>query len=127
MYGKPFDQGNTNRLAFWPSQITAMPLLYFVASTLLTAPGASTENVRSHSVSGRVVSKARCRLLGASVDRNTTGYIWLRKRAAAKAAEFSAEGYHPEDLDDNPEIGALFEEDEVIELDGDPGGEGEEE
>jgi len=89
-----------------------MPLLFYVASILLTAPVASTDNERANSVGGRIVSKTRCSLVGESVDRNTTGYIWLRKRAAAKAEELNAKGYKQEDLEDHPSLVALVFEEE---------------
>jgi hypothetical protein len=115
-YGQPFEQGNSiqsgNRLAFWGAQKKTMPLLFYVASILLTAPVASTDNERAHSVGGRIVSKTRCSLVGESVDRNTTGYIWLRKRAAAKAEELNAKGYKQEDLEDHPSLVALVFEEE---------------
>jgi len=115
-YGQPFEQGNSiqsgNRLAFWGAQKKTMPLLFYVASILLTAPVASTDNERANSVGGRIVSKTRCSLVGESVDRNTTGYIWLRKRAAAKAEELNAKGYKQEDLEDHPSLVALVFEEE---------------
>jgi len=135
-YGQPFEQGNSiqsgNRLAFWGAQKKTMPLLFYVASILLTAPVASTDNERANSVGGRIVSKTRCSLVGESVDRNTTGYIWLRKRAAAKAEELNAKGYKQEDLEDHPSLVALVfekedpQEEEVIVLEekGEAGGAG---
>ena len=125
-YGQPFDQGNTNRLAFWVSQKKTMPLLFYVASILLTAPAASTDNERAHSVGGRVVSKTRCSLVGDSVDRNTTGYIWLRKKAAQKAEELKAKGMRAEDLKDHPDIDLLIpeEEEEITEVEEDGEGAG---
>ena len=51
-----------------------MPLLFYVASTLLTGPAASTDNERAHSVGGRVVSNALS-LVGDSVDRNTVVHL----------------------------------------------------
>jgi len=120
LYGKPFDQGNANRLAFWGTQRSSLPLLFYVASILLTAPVASTDNERAHSVSGRIVSKTRCSLVGESVDRNTTGYIWLRKRAAALAQSLLVEGLNQDDLDDPHDqrllgvLGVLEEEKEII-------------
>ena len=30
-YGKPFDQGNANRLMYWPSKRASMPLLFLVS------------------------------------------------------------------------------------------------
>ena len=120
-YGQPFDQGNTNRLTFWGAQKKVMPLLFYVASTLITAPAASTDNERAHSVGGLVVSKTRCSLVGDSVDRNTCGYIWLRKNAAARAEELKKMGFAPEDLEDHPSIRTLVQEEEegeeVIEVD----------
>lgn len=132
-YGQPFDQGNTNRLAFWVAQKKTMPLLFYVASILLTAPAASTDNERAHSVGGRVVSKTRCSLVGDSVDRNTTGYIWLRKKAAQKAEELKAKGMRAEDLEDHPDIDLLIpeeveeiteEEEEIFEMEEDGEGAG---
>lgn len=133
LYGKPFDQGNANRLAFWGTQRSSLPLHFYVASILLTAPVASTDNERAHSVSGRIVSKTRCSLVGESVDRNTTGYIWLRKRAAALAQSLLVEGLNQDDLDDLDDphdqrllgvLGVLEEEKEII---GEEINEGEEE
>ena len=131
-YGKPFDQGNANRLLFWGTQKKTMPLLFFVAGTLLTAPGASTDNERAHSLGGRIVSKERCSLVGDSVDRNTTGYLWLRRRAAAKAEELKGKGIQQEDLEDDPgDLGALEvreeDEEEIISVNDEVGEEEEEE
>ena len=82
-YTGSFDQGNTNRLTLGNVQKKVMPLLLYVASTLLTGPAASTDNERAHSVAGVSCPRraARCD----SVDRNTCGYICLRKKAAARA------------------------------------------
>ena len=60
-------------------------------------------------------------LVGDSVDRNTCGYIWLRKNAAARAEELKKMGFAPEDLEDHPSIRTLVQEEEegeeVIEVD----------
>lgn len=104
--------GHLNAKKVVCAQKKTMPLLFYVASILLTAPVASTDNERANSVGGRIVSKTRCSLVGESVDRNTTGYIWLRKRAAQKAEELNAKGYKQEDLEDHPSLVALVFEEE---------------
>jgi len=118
-YGLPFDQGNANRLMFWPTQKSNLPLLYTMASVLLTAPAASTDNERAHSLGGRIVSKLRSSMTGASVDRNTMGYVWLRKKAASLAEQLNAKGVSHDDVDDNlehegEEEAEAEEEEEII-------------
>ena len=107
-YGKPFDQGNANRLMYWPSKRASMPLLFLVSQFLLTAPAASTDNERSHSVAGRIMSKARCSMSGDTLDRNLMGYYWLRKLAVAKAGALKDAG-RLEDLEDLDELVELVD------------------
>ena len=113
-YGGPFDQGNTNRLMYWYTKRKDMPLLYLVAQILLTAPAASTDNERAHSVAGRIMSKMRSSMSGDSLDRNLLGYYWLRKGAAAKAE--ALKDFNLENLDELEDPGeAILEGDgEVI-------------
>ena len=126
-YGKPFDQGNPNRLMYWSSKRASMPLLFLVSQFLLTAPAASTDNERSHSVAGRIMSKARCSMSGDTLDRNLMGYYGLRKLAAAKAEALKNAGRleNLEDLDEVVELVDLVgekeeeEEVEVVEIDED--------
>jgi len=107
-YGKPFDQGNVNRHMYWYSKRASMPLLFLVSQFLLTAPAASTDNERSHSVAGRIMSKARCSMSGDTLDRNLMGYYWLRKLAVAKAEALKDAG-RLEDLEDLDELVAVVD------------------
>ena len=45
-------------------------------------------------------------------DRNTCGYVRLRKKAAARAEELKNMGFAQEDLEDHPSIRTLVQEDE---------------
>ena len=89
---------------YWYTQRASMPLLYLVSQVLLPAPAASTDNERSHSVAGRIMSKTRCSMSSDSLDRNLMGYYWLRKLAAAKAEALKQAG-RLEDLEDLDDLG----------------------
>lgn len=79
-FGRPFDQANDNRRAYWVKHRGSMPLLFLCASVLLTAPAASTTSERAHSKAGIIMSKSRCSMSSTNLEHNLMGYYWLRQR-----------------------------------------------